>query len=107
MGKIINFSNQSNEEIKCLTKHVDQIESKVLSALGCSELDPKKVYELPVEFLGALQRYLDSYWSELNHDQNEEKFQIYSDLLVSLTMCSEDGSMIFIKLGLVNCGDAT
>ena len=97
--KIINFSNQSNEEIKCLTRHIDQIESKILRALGCSELDPKKVYELPGCFLGVLQTYLDSYWNELNDDQNEEKFQIYSDLLVTLTMCSEEGSTIFVRVG--------
>jgi hypothetical protein len=104
VGIKLSFSNQLGEELKSLINHIDQIESKILRALGSSSIEHNKVYALPVAFLEDLQRYLDGFWSESNLDKNDDKFQEYSDLLVNLTNAVESGSELFVQYC---CGDAT
>lgn len=104
MGIKISFSNQLGEELKSLINHIDQIESKILRALGSSSIEHNKIYALPVGFLEDLQRYLDGFWSESNLDKNDDKFQEYSDLLVNLTNAVENGGELFVQYC---CGDAT
>jgi len=103
------FYNHLDQITFVLIDDIDQIKEKILKSLGFSHLLFNEKYDLPKSFLDMLQEHLDSCCFEKQFDLNSEKYQKYTDLLVTLTNQIEDGMEISVMLSnqSFGCGNAT